>query len=291
MIYAIAVGGALAMSLATVLALGTAMEFERRWRALMVPALYLLILVNNCAAPLFSGRDLLSPDGLAEPSGVGKWFTRLIILSTLTICVARMVAAAFSGENRGARGGLLFAAFCVYFLTSAVLTSALGTHPEFKHDQYYVPFLFAAVYASRAQDPELALRFAKVGLFVFLLASCLVSLVAPELTIEKLVGVYRVLLPRLIGAYTYHLNATSSITDAPTMRSLRFALQDEMDDWREGEMLLQSLISTPEEVDRAANRQRELEQLVLAAGGIAGPGSIGTGEEAGAEASEGVAVG
>ena len=60
---------------------------------------------------------------------------------------------------------------------------------------------------------------------------------------------------------------------------------------REGEMLLQSLISTPEEVDRAANRQRELEQLVLAAGGITGPGSIGTGEEAGAEASEGVAVG
>jgi O-antigen ligase len=185
MIYAIAVGGALAMSLATVLALGTAMEFERRWRALMVPALYLLILVNNCLAPLSSGRDLLSPDGLAAPSGPGKWFTRLIILSTLTICVARMVAAAFSHENRGARGGVLFVTFCVYFLTSAVLPSALGTHPQFKHDVFYVPFLFAAVSASRTQDPELALRFAKVGLFIFLLASCLVSLVAPELTLER----------------------------------------------------------------------------------------------------------
>ena len=114
---------------------------------------------------------------------------------------------------------------------------------------------------------------------------------APELTIEKLVGVYRVLIPRKIAAYTFHLNATSRITDAPTMRSLKFILQDEFDDWREGEMLLQSLISTPEEVDRAASRQRELEQLMLAAGGITGPGSIGTGEEAGAEASEGVAVG
>jgi hypothetical protein len=114
---------------------------------------------------------------------------------------------------------------------------------------------------------------------------------APELTIEKLVGVYRVLIPRKIAAYTFHLNATSRITDAPTMRSLKFILQDEFEDWREGEMLLQSLISTPEEVERAANRQRELEQLVLAAGGITGPGSIGTGEEAGADASEGVAVG
>ena len=114
---------------------------------------------------------------------------------------------------------------------------------------------------------------------------------APELTIEKLVGVYRVLIPRKIAAYTFHLNATSRITDAPTMRSLKFILQDEHDDWREGEMLLQSLIETPEEVERAASRQRELEQLMVAAGGIAGPGSIGTSMEADADTSEGVAVG
>ncbi len=114
---------------------------------------------------------------------------------------------------------------------------------------------------------------------------------APELTIEKLVGVYRVLIPRKIAAYTFHLNATSRITDAPTMRSLNFILQDEFDDWREGEMLLQSLIATPEEAERAANRQRDLEQLMLGAGGITGPGTIGTGDEAGADASEGVAVG
>ena len=43
---------------------------------------------------------------------------------------------------------------------------------------------------------------------------------APEHTIEKLVGVFRVLLPRKIAAYTYHLNGTSRITDSPTQRSL-----------------------------------------------------------------------
>jgi hypothetical protein len=52
-------------------------------------------------------------------------------------------------------------------------------------------------------------------------------------------------------------------------------LQDEFEDWREGEMLLQSLIETPEEVERATRRQAELEQLILAAGGVAGPGSLG----------------
>ena len=88
-------------------------------------------------------------------------------------------------------------------------------------------------------------------------------------------GVFRVLLPRKIAAYTYHLNGTSRITDSPTQRSLGFMLQDEFEDWREGEMLLQSLIETPEELERATRRHQELEGLLLAAGGIAGPGTLG----------------
>ena len=98
-----------------------------------------------------------------------------------------------------------------------------------------------------------------------------------DLTIEKLVGVYRVLIPHKIAAYTFHLNNTSEITDAPTIRSLRFALADEHDDWRDGEMLLQSLIASDDVVDRAAARQARLEKLMVAAGGIAGKGSIGFG--------------
>ena len=94
-------------------------------------------------------------------------------------------------------------------------------------------------------------------------------------TIEKLVGVYRVLIPHKIAAYTYHLNNTSTITDAPTMRSLRFALNDEFEDWRDGEMMLQSLLLSEADVQRAAAHQAALETLIVAAGGIAGPGSIG----------------
>jgi len=98
---------------------------------------------------------------------------------------------------------------------------------------------------------------------------------SPEQTIEKLVGVYRVLLPRKIAAYSYHRAATSRITDAPTIRSLGFILEDENTDWREGEMLLQALIGSDEEVARAARRQAELETLITRAEGIAGPGSLG----------------
>jgi hypothetical protein len=103
---------------------------------------------------------------------------------------------------------------------------------------------------------------------------------APGETIEKLVGVYRVLIPHKVAAYTFHLNATSTITDAPTIRWLRFILEDEMDDWRDGEMMLQSLIRTRDDVERAAARARELEALMVEAGGIAGAGSLGEPEPA-----------
>jgi hypothetical protein len=102
---------------------------------------------------------------------------------------------------------------------------------------------------------------------------------APGLTIEKLVGVYRVLIPHFIAAYTFHRNNTSEITDAPTIRSINFILQDEFDDWRDGEMMLQSLIKTRGQVRRAADHQAGLEALMVEAGGITGPGSIGFGND------------
>jgi hypothetical protein len=98
---------------------------------------------------------------------------------------------------------------------------------------------------------------------------------AAELTIEKLVGVYRVLIPHKIAAYTYQMNNTSRITDAPTIRILNFILQDEFDDWRDGEMLIQSLLRSPDDAARAAAHQGRLEAMMVAAGGIAGPGTIG----------------
>jgi hypothetical protein len=98
---------------------------------------------------------------------------------------------------------------------------------------------------------------------------------AADLTIEKLVGVYRVFIPHFISAYTFHKNNTSQITDAPTIRALSFILQDEMEDWRDGEMMIQSLLETAGDTRRAADHQARLEAIMVEAGGITGPGSIG----------------
>lgn len=97
----------------------------------------------------------------------------------------------------------------------------------------------------------------------------------PELTIEKLVGVFRVLIPAKVAAYTYHRANASPIADGPTIRSLGLILQDEIEHWREGEMLIQSLVTDDGQLRRAIEHQHRLQALMLASGGIAGAGSIG----------------
>jgi len=99
------------------------------------------------------------------------------------------------------------------------------------------------------------------------------ALAAPEpadLTIEKLVGTYRVLLPHTAVTYRDHLDHASPISDGPTIRVLRLVLSDQLDHWHEGEALLQAQLRSEADVERAASHQLRLERLLVAAGGIAG---------------------
>jgi len=147
----------------------------------------------------------------------------------------------------------------------------LGTHTY--HHAWHAELWHKRLPELREMNPERLTVPANDELVAFV--SAMTEPEAPELTIEKLVGAYRVLIPHTIAAYTYHLNSSSTITDAPTIRSLGFILQDEIDDWRDGEMMIQSLLRTPADVQRAADHQARLETLMVAAGGIAGPGTIG----------------
>jgi hypothetical protein len=152
----------------------------------------------------------------------------------------------------------------------------LGTHCY--HHAWHADLWHKRLPELREMNPDRLTKPANAEIEAFVEA--MTAPEAAELTIEKLVGVYRVLIPHKIAAYTYHLNNTSTITDAPTIRSIKFILQDELEDWRDGEMLLQSLIEASSDVERAARHQAELERLMVAAGGITGPGSIGSNQEA-----------
>lgn len=192
----------------------------------------------------------------------------------------REIAGAFSVEETARRAGhykwtemKLFEALGGWIATVPELDvkMRLGTHC-YKH-AWHAELWHKRLPELREMNPDRLTVPANDAMVRFI--DAMTEPEAPEQTIEKLVGVYRVLIPRFISAYTYHMNNTSEITDMPTIRSIKFILQDEFDDWRDGEMLLQSLISTPEEADRAAAHQARLEKIMIEAGGITGPGSIG----------------
>ena len=95
--------------------------------------------------------------------------------------------------------------------------------------------------------------------------------------VEFLTGIYRVLLPRAITAYTYFLTALGSDASDADQRWYEMILRDAHDGIRDGELVLQSLLGQggDDAVQRSADRRAQLETLILKAGGLVGPDSLG----------------
>jgi hypothetical protein len=97
--------------------------------------------------------------------------------------------------------------------------------------------------------------------------------------VEFLTGIYRVLLPRAISAYTYFVRALGGDASDADQRWYDMILKDSFDGVRDGELLLQSLLAGPEEVQRSADRRVQLETVMVKAGGLVGPDSLGGNKE------------
>ncbi len=100
------------------------------------------------------------------------------------------------------------------------------------------------------------------------LVACMEALAGadgPEATVERLAGAYRVLAARAVAGYTCQLAAASVVSESAVARTCRLVLADQIDDWREGEALLQSLLDCNDRIDLAAFSQAKLEKLDLAA--------------------------
>lgn len=103
------------------------------------------------------------------------------------------------------------------------------------------------------------------------LAGAVDAVAAAPSAIERLVGVHRVLLPRLVTTYESHLARTDPVADGAVARTLRLILADEREAWQAGEAALQALLVDAGAVAAAADHQRAVEAAVVAAGGVGGP--------------------
>ena len=89
-----------------------------------------------------------------------------------------------------------------------------------------------------------------------------------EQTIERLVGIYRVLKPHLVSHYSAHVEAANPVYEPPTLRILARLVEDEKRHIERGMVLLGDLLDTPEKSRRAAHWQAHLEELLAQAGGV-----------------------
>jgi len=85
-------------------------------------------------------------------------------------------------------------------------------------------------------------------------------------TLPRLVGLGRVVLPRLITGYNLHLRRVSAVVDAPTTRGLRLVLRDEIEEWQALEVLTEALLRRPHDVAVVTGHQQRLEEIIAGAG-------------------------
>ena len=98
------------------------------------------------------------------------------------------------------------------------------------------------------------------------LARAIDQLADLETTLERMVALHRVLLPRLVTAYALLLRGTNELIDAPTVRTVRLVLEDTREETREGEIVIRSL-GAETEADAAEGR---LAAIIDSAGPLGG---------------------
>ncbi len=89
-------------------------------------------------------------------------------------------------------------------------------------------------------------------------------------TLLRLVGLARVVLPRLIAGYGLHLRRAAPVADGPVIRALRLVVRDEVEAWWATETLVQTLVDRPHDIAVVSAHQQSLEEVLA---GI-GPGLV-----------------
>ena len=103
----------------------------------------------------------------------------------------------------------------------------------------------------------------------------------PEVLLDQfqgrttLVVAHRVLLPRLVAAYTAHLDWAPFTSESSARRMLGISLAELAGDLRHGERLLQALLPGGVVGSAASSAVSSVDDLVAGAGGLVGPGSVG----------------
>ena len=86
-------------------------------------------------------------------------------------------------------------------------------------------------------------------------------------TLLRLVGLARVVLPRLIAGYGLHLRRAAPVADGPVVRSLRLVVRDEIEAWQsDGNSCADVWSHRPHDIAVVTAHQQALEEVLAGIG-------------------------
>jgi hypothetical protein len=95
----------------------------------------------------------------------------------------------------------------------------------------------------------------------------------PHQSVERLVGIYRVLKPHLLAAYETHLAQSNPVYEPPTRRILQRCLDEERRHIAAGRTVLAHLVRAPADTEQAQRWLSRLDALLVENGGVTGAGA------------------
>ncbi len=106
------------------------------------------------------------------------------------------------------------------------------------------------------------------GALVAPLTALLAGLSDEQAGLGRLAVAYRVVVPRLVGAYGEQLEGASPVADGPVLRATELVQTDELRHWEAGERALQSLLVSAVVVGETARLVARAETSLVDAGGL-----------------------
>ena len=182
-------GGAVVAWLATLFALGVLIAMQHHYRERMLGLIPLIVLVATGLGTIMSGRNITSAEfdtmsTIGTDTGAMTWMLRLATVTTLGICIVRLISVSQSHEARVRTGFGLYAGLLLFYITNIVINNVFGTKPVFDQRTIYPVVVFTAVYFSRHRDQGYLIDGAKLGLLLFLLGSCIVAALMPSIAVQ-----------------------------------------------------------------------------------------------------------
>lgn len=186
----VTIAGALLLGIAAIFGIGWFLTLQRRMGQLLLASIFPVIFIAICISTALSGRivtnaefEIASVTGVE--SGLTTWLMRLATVYVLCVCLARLVSVSQSMEKRSGDGRTLFLAFLAFSICTMALNNMFGTVPNFNQQFIYPALVFITFYFSRDRGSDFAVDGMKVGLFIYLLASCAALVALPAIALQR----------------------------------------------------------------------------------------------------------